>query len=64
MEITTKKEFLHPTFKQNLLQILNTVKLITKKDLDKKRSLVNMRDLNDNCTRRVLVLSFGVCLKN
>ena len=36
MEITAKKEFLSLTSMQNLLQILNTVKLISNKDLDKK----------------------------
>ena len=36
MEITAKKEFLYLTHMQNLLQILNTVKLISNKDLDKK----------------------------
>ena len=36
MEITTKKEFLYLTSMQNLLQILNNVKLISNKDLDKK----------------------------
>ena len=36
MEITAKKEFLYQTSMQNLLQILNTVKLISNKDLDKK----------------------------
>lgn len=64
MEITTKKEFLYPTCMQNLLQILNTVKSITQKDLDKKHKLVNLNDLNDNYTRvvrdlRTIVLIVG-----
>ena len=59
MEITTKKEFLYPTFMQNLLQILNTVKLITDKDLENKYHLVNLHDLNDNYMRSVVVLLFS-----